>query len=124
MSDDIKAQVMVIDIDEASDTITVRVAADLAPRSPTYAWRWVTRWCGKGKPRSGCRRGYRRVVFSVEQKQLSPEMVKALFLEKGRSKQICQVSLAQSVLLCTTSDSDLDVKVEGMRTVGQIPTKK
>jgi hypothetical protein len=36
MSDDIKAQVMVIDIDEASDTITVRVAADLAPLFPDF----------------------------------------------------------------------------------------
>ena len=37
MSDDIKAQVMVIDIDEAGDTITVRVSADLAPLFPDFA---------------------------------------------------------------------------------------
>jgi hypothetical protein len=36
MSDDIKAQVMVIDIDEAGDTITVRVSADLAPLFPDF----------------------------------------------------------------------------------------
>ena len=37
MSDDIKAQVMVIDIDEVGDTITVRVSADLAPLFPDFA---------------------------------------------------------------------------------------